>query len=83
MPRLFDIDPMGVLYGAYFWPTNVVKSMSATGKILGEFPVPPFRFPNAVGRIASGGLIADGTHLLFRNGDQTGDNEVFPGRHAC
>ena len=65
IPRFFDIDPMGALYGAYARPDRNLKDMNATGKTLREFLLPPSEFPNASRRFAQGGLIADGTHLFY------------------
>ncbi len=39
--------------------------MSAGGKTLEVFSLPPPKFPNASDRLGSGGLVADGTHLFY------------------
>ncbi len=66
--RAFDIDPTGTLYGVYpgrpDWP-RILRRMSPTGKTLGEFPMPPSKYPNAVRRMGGGGFIADGEHLFY------------------
>ncbi len=70
--KFFDIDPAGALYGAYDWPDLEMRYMSATGKTLMEFPIPPSKYPNYDFRFSDGGLIADGIHLFYARASEPG-----------
>ena len=68
--RAFDIDPAGTLYGVYSdrpGRRRILRRMSPTGRTLGEFPIPPSKYPNATRRIGMLGprFIADGEHLFL------------------
>ena len=74
MPRYFDSDPAGNIYGAYAGPHREIRRMDATGRTLSAFPLPPSKFPNASRRIVGGGLVADGKHLYYASGP---DSEIL------
>ncbi len=66
LPRYFDIDPAGKVYGAFFYPGGaVLHHMSATGKTIKEVPLPLSKYPNAANRLDTGGLVADGAHIFY------------------
>ena len=71
MPKFFDVDPTGALYGAYDGPDWALRHMSATGKTLEVFSIPPPKFPNASDRFGNGGLIADGMHLFYASAPES------------
>ena len=64
-PKFFSIDSAGALYGAYDGPEREIRRMSATGRVLDRFPIPPGKFPNADDRFHQGGLVADGAHVFY------------------